>query len=54
MVAILRMVTILHMVASGDRCFLATGGRQILPQKTLLCAARPIDFRYRADSYLQW
>jgi hypothetical protein len=31
------MVTVLHMVALGDRCFFATRGRQILPQKAVLC-----------------
>ena len=54
MVAILIMVTRLHMVALSDRCFLATlGGAKILPQKTPVCAAWAIDFGYRPDSYLQ-
>ena len=50
MVAILIMVTILHMVALSDRCFLATGGRQKLYHKN---QGSVIDFRYRGDSILQ-
>lgn len=50
MVTILIMVTTLHMVALGDRCFFATGGRQKLYHKN---HGGVIDFFYRGDSYLQ-